>query len=103
MKYAYLDLGEQAAGSTVQVTVRGGGAKNVLVLTSANFVRYQADRSFRYLGGRYRGQPVRIKLPQDDHWYAVMEIGTYNGRARAAVEVLPAQADQEPQREVVEV
>jgi hypothetical protein len=102
MKYAYLDLGRQAEGSTVEVRVRGG-ATNVLLLSAANFNRYQADRSFRYGGGgRYRGKPVRMAIPRDDHWFAVLELGTYNGKARATVEVLPAGSGQKPERAVVE-
>lgn len=102
MKYAYLDLGEQEAGSTVEIKVRGGGAVNVFLLTSANFLRYQAKRSFRYHGGRFRGKPVRLEVPHDDHWFAVLELGTYNGHARATVEVLPADSAREPIREVVQ-
>ena len=30
------------------------------------FLRYLADRSFPYRGGRYRGRPVRIEVPRDD-------------------------------------
>lgn len=102
MKYGYLDLGRQAEGSTVEVNVRGA-ATNVLLLSAANFLRYQAEHSFRYeAGGRYRGKTVRMSVPRDDHWFAVMEFGTYNGRARATVEVLPAGSGQPPQRVVVE-
>lgn len=102
MKYAYLDLGRQAEGSTVEVRVRGG-ATSVLLLSVANFLRYQSERSFRYAGGgRYRGRPVRLRIPRDDHWFAVLELGTYNGRAHAAVEVLPAEPGREPERAVVE-
>jgi Domain of unknown function (DUF1883) len=101
MKYAYLDLGRQEAGGTVEVKIRGA-ATNVLLLDVANFLRYQADRSFRYSGGgRYRGRPVRIGIPRDDHWFVVLELGTYNGRARATVELLPAGSGQEPQRTLV--
>ncbi len=100
MKYAYQDLGHQVAGSIVEVRVRGG-ATNVFLLSAANFLRYQADRSFRYHGGRYRGRPVRIEVPRDDHWFAVLELGTYNGRARATVEVLP-DPDRDPERTLVE-
>jgi hypothetical protein len=101
-KYAYLDLGGQGTGTTVEVKVRGG-ATNVLLLSAANFLRYQADRSFRYSGGgRYRGTPVRIYVPRDDHWFVVLELGTYNGRARATVEVLPADGAQPTERALVE-
>lgn len=101
MKYAYMDLGQQEAGSTVEVKVRGG-ATHVFLLSASNFLRYQTERPFRYRGGRYRGKPVRIEVPRDDHWFAVLQIGTYNGRAKATVEVQPADSAQEPQRAVVE-
>lgn len=99
MKYAYSDLGPQGAGSTVVVKVRGG-ATGVLLLNVANFLRYQTARSFHYHGGgRYRGKPVRIEVPRDDHWFVVLELGTYNARARATVEVLPAAgAGSQPER-----
>jgi Domain of unknown function (DUF1883) len=87
MKYAYLDLGRRQAGNAVVVRVRGG-ATGVLLLSAADFLRYRADRSFRFHGGRYRGRPVRIDVPRDDHWFVVLEVGSYNGRARATVEVL---------------
>lgn len=89
MKYTYSDLGRVQAGSTVVVDIHGGGVTNVLLLSMAEFVRYSADRPFRYFGGRYRGEPVRIEVPSDDHWFAVAEFGTYNARARTTVEVLP--------------
>lgn len=102
MKYAYSDLGPQEAGSTVLVNVRGA-ATNVLLLRMSDFLRYQADGSFHYRGGRYRGSPVRIQVPSDDHWFVVMELGTYNGRTRATVEVLPpgGEAEQAERQPVV--
>ena len=102
MKYGYLDLGRQAEGTTVEVKVHGA-ATSVLLLSAANFLRYQAERSFRYAGGgRYRGRPVRMQVPRDDQWFAVVEFGTYNGHARATVEVLPAGSGQRAERTVVE-
>jgi hypothetical protein len=100
MKYGYLNLGRQKPGSTVEVKVRGG-ATRVLLLSAAEFVRYHSQRPFRYLGGRYRGQPVRIRIPRDDEWFAVLELGTYNDKTRATVEVYPPDSDQPKQREVV--
>lgn len=101
MRYAYSDLGSQEAGSTVVVNVRGA-ATNVLLLRMSDFVRYQAEGSFRYQGGRYRGSPVRIQVPSDDHWFAVMELGTYSGRTRATVEVFPPGGDaQQSERQPV--
>lgn len=88
MKYAYSDLGPQSAGATVVVHVEGG-ASNVLLLTMAEFLRYSGKGSFRYHGGRRRSSPMRLTIPSDDHWFAVLELATYNGRARATVEVVP--------------
>ena len=68
MKYAYSDLGVQERGNTVVVTVRGG-ASGVMLLDRANFARYRADRSFYFTGGRYRGSPVRLEIPEDGPWY----------------------------------
>ncbi|HET8980916.1 MAG TPA: DUF1883 domain-containing protein [Solirubrobacteraceae bacterium] len=62
-------------------------------------MRVEHERSFHFRGGRYRGRPVQIEVPKDDHWFAVLELGTYNGRARATVEVIAASGDAE--RELV--
>ena len=57
MRYAYKDLGEQTAGTTVIVRWSGSAA-NVILLDAVNFSKYQyADgRPFFYdAGGRYGG------------------------------------------------
>lgn len=93
MRYAYSDLGRQAAGTTVLVNLRGGGATNALLLSMADFLRYSTDKSFRYHGGRLHGNPMQIEIPSDDHWFVVLELGTYNTKARATVEVVPPGQD----------
>jgi Domain of unknown function (DUF1883) len=100
MKYAYADLGPQQKGSEVTVNLRGG-ARNVMLLDVANFLRYRTGRAFRFAGGRYRGSPTHLEVPHDGHWYAVVDLGSYNARAKATVEVVDPRAqesEREPQR-----
>ena len=95
MKYAYADLGQQARGNEVVINVRGG-AHGVMLIDIANFHRYRSGRSFRFTGGRYRGSPATLEVPEDGHWFAVLDLANYNGRAKATVEVrTPDQTDQE--------
>lgn len=103
MKYAYADLGPQHKGSDVMVNVRGG-ARNVMLLDVANFLRYRTGRAFRFTGGRYRGSPTHLEVPRDDHWYAVVDLGSYNARAKATVEVIDpdAKAPREPEQALSE-
>jgi Domain of unknown function (DUF1883) len=102
MKYAYADLGRQQRGNEVVINLRGG-ARNVMLLDVANFMRYRTGRSFRFTGGRYRGSPARLDVPQDGHWYAVLDLASYNSRAKATVEVIkPGSTDHQPEQEFVE-
>jgi hypothetical protein len=102
MKYAYADLGAQEQGNDVVINVRGG-ARGVMLIDVANFQRYRTGRSFRFEGGRYRGSPARLQIPSDGHWYAVLDLGSLNGRAKATVEVIKRGAsERQPERELVE-
>jgi hypothetical protein len=104
MKYAYADLGRQEQGNEVVINVRGG-ARGVMLIDVANFARYRTGRSFRFAGGRYRGSPARLEVPSDGHWYAVLDLGSLNGRAKATVEVINRGASEraaQPERELVE-
>jgi hypothetical protein len=74
MKYAYANLGRQQQGIEVVINVRGG-ARGAMLIDEPNFVRYRTGRSFRFTGGRYRGSPARLHVPEDGHWYAVLDLG----------------------------
>lgn len=87
LRYAYMDLGELEAESTVVVRLHGSRA-NVLLLSQPNFFAYRTGRPFRYIGGRYGPSAVRLEIPRDDHWYAVVDLGGYSGTTQASVEVL---------------
>jgi hypothetical protein len=86
MRYTYNDLGQQPAGATVSVRLTGSSS-NVVLVDRANFARYRAGQPFFYTGGHYTRSPVRLEIPEDGHWYVVVDLGGYRGRVRAHVEV----------------
>ena len=99
MRYAYRDLGDQPAGSTVVVRWTGSDA-TVLLVDPVNFSKYrfQDGRPFSYDGGgRYRRPPARLSIPEDGRWYVVVDRGHYSGRP-PTVEVFPPD-DTEPDTE----
>src|SRR5579884_45096 len=87
LRYAYYDLGELEEGSTALVRMSGSRA-NVTLLDARNFARYRAGQPFAYVGGNRRRSPVRLEVPHDGHWYVVLDLGGFGGRARGAVSVL---------------
>ena len=89
MRFAYRDLGEQREGTTVAFHLRGSRA-NVLLLDQRNYGFYRAGKPFLYTGGHYTHSPVELAIPEDGHWYAVVDLGGYKGKVRATVEVLAA-------------
>lgn len=97
MRYGYYDLGELAEGTTVTVGLSGSSA-NVILLDETNFRRYQRGGPTVYkAGGFYRRTPVHLEIPEDEHWYLVVDLGGYSGRVRATVNV---HEDGDPAREV---
>jgi hypothetical protein len=95
MRYAYKDLGVQAAGTTVVVRWSGSAA-NVLLLDAVNFskYRYTDGRPFFYDGGaHYARPPAEISIPQDGRWYVVVDLGG-NARSAPTVEALAPQDTQ---------
>ena len=93
MRYAFYDLGEQPEGATAVVSLRGK-APNVLLLDEHNFALYRSGGPFVYTGGHYSRSPVHLEVPQDGHWYVVLDFGGFNGRVRGKVKVLaPGETD----------
>jgi hypothetical protein len=84
MRYAFEDLGHQHAGTPVTVRAQGS-ACNVFLVDAKNFRQYRAGQPFRYTGGHFMRTPVELEVPQDGHWYAVIDLGGYPGRVRASV------------------
>jgi hypothetical protein len=87
MPFTHYDLGQQSAGATVRVTLRGAEA-NVMLLDSANLATYRRGGRFSYSGGHYRRSPVVLQVPGVGHWHVVVDLGGYAGRVESSVEVL---------------
>lgn len=86
MKYAFHDLGHQPAGTSVLVRL-SGSASNVILLDPKNFAQYRAGLPFRYTGGHFGRSPVELEIPEDGHWYVVVDTGGYRARVRGSVEI----------------
>ena len=107
MRYAYHDLGEQQAGTTVTVRWTGGAA-DVLLLDPVSFSKYCREKElvFRGGGGRFNRSPARLSIPEAGRWYVVLDLRSYSGNAKAMVEVLtpsvgePQKSHEEPLVEI---
>ena len=86
MEYLSFDLGQQPQGAGVLVKLEGSAA-NVRLLNSSNFHSYQAGRDHHSYGGHYDRSPVKLTVPNQDHWYVAVDYGGYAGRGRASVQV----------------
>lgn len=87
MQFLKHDLGQRSSGEIVEVTL--SSAANVRLLDSSNFQNYRNGRRHRYYGGYAKRSPVRLKIPNSGHWYAVVDLGGYSGRVKSSVRVLP--------------
>ena len=87
MRYRYYDLGDQQENAQVVARLRGSAA-NVILLDPLNFRRYRLGQPFLYVGGHFWRSPVRLQIPEDGHWYLVIDHGGYKGRASAEIEVV---------------
>jgi hypothetical protein len=72
MNFNYWDLGQQSAGTFVQVTLSGNAA-NVRLLDSANYSAFKAGRNARGYGGYATRSPVRLQIPNSGQWYVVID------------------------------
>ena len=87
MQFIKHDLGQRTSGEIVEVTL--SNAANVRLLDSSNFQNYRNGRRHRYYGGHAKRSPVRLKIPNSGHWYAVVDLGGYSGQVKSSVRVLP--------------
>jgi len=88
LNFLQFDLGQQQRGAVAEVTLSGNAA-NVRLLDSSNFQHYKSGRQHRYYGGHATRSPVRLTIPNNGHWYIVIDTGGYRGRVKASVSMLP--------------
>jgi hypothetical protein len=88
MRYAYQDLGKQPRGAVALVRWRGSPAE-IFLLDSVNFCKYRDGASFSYsAGGNYRHSPAEVHIPDDGHWFVVVDFHRHSGELAATIEVI---------------
>lgn len=87
MDFVHYDLGLLEEGTTVVVSL--DAVANVCVLDHANFLYYQMDTSFKYLGGYITRSPYYAVIPQGGFWHVVIDLGGYEGRIGSSVKIIP--------------
>lgn len=86
MDFVHYDLGQLAAGRTIEVTLTV--AANVQLLDPTNFSAYQNHRPFNYFGGHVTRSPYRLVVPSPGHWHLAIDLGGAAGEVGSTVRVL---------------
>jgi hypothetical protein len=87
MSYLKFPLHYQNAGVTVEVTLRGVES-DVFLVDSANLSSFERGGRYNYLGGHYKSSPVRLRIPSNGTWTAV--VVPVGGRVKAAARTIEA-------------
>src|SRR4051812_4935086 len=90
-EYIHSDLGNRGRGDVVEVTLSGSAA-NVRLLDSSNFSSYRRRARHSYVGGLAKQSPIRLGIPHQGHWHAVVDMQGLRGTTRAGIRVIPASA-----------
>jgi hypothetical protein len=88
-QFLKFDLGNLSSGQIVEVSLSGSAA-NVLLLDSSNLSNYTNGRRHSFYGGLAKKSPVRIPVPNSNHWYVVVDMNGLVGKTNASVRVLPS-------------
>jgi len=84
--YMTFSLNQQEAGSVVEVKLHGVES-DVFLVDPSNLSSFKRGASFRYTGGHFKQSPVRLQVPSDGNWSAV--VVPIGGRVEASVSILP--------------
>jgi len=90
MKFIYQDLGNRKRGDILVVTLSAGA--NVRLLNSSNYQRYKRGERHSFHGGLAKVSPLRIAIPSNGHWYAVVDMQGLRGSVRANFQVINGEA-----------
>jgi hypothetical protein len=84
--FNYVDLGQRAGGSVVQVALDGDAA-NVRLMDYSNYRSFQANGRHEFVGGHFNRSPAVLKVPHSGHWFVTIDYGGHAGRGSASVQV----------------
>jgi len=85
MKYLLYDLGQAEEGHLVEITL--GYAVNVRIMNEENYNSFSGNKSHKFMGGYVERSPYRVMLPFDDHWFAVIEAGSFFSKIKSLVKI----------------
>jgi hypothetical protein len=91
MNFTHYDLGQQARGNVVEVTLSGSAA-NVRLMDTSNFQRFRRSQRHNYYGGLMRKSPARIAVPNSGHWHLTVDMQGLKGTTRSSIRVIPQAA-----------
>lgn len=86
MNFLKFPLHQRSAGTVVQVTL-SGTESDVFLVDPSNLQAMESGRQFSYHGGHFKKSPVRLVVPSNGVWTAIVVPGK-NGRVRASVQTL---------------
>src|SRR5258705_6652479 len=86
MQFVYTDLGYRQQGEVVEITLTSGA--NVRLMNSSNLSSYKNGGAYRAYGGLAKRSPLRLAIPDSDHWHVVVDMQGLRGSTRASVQVL---------------
>jgi hypothetical protein len=87
MSFLKFDLGSLNSNETIEVILFGNAA-NVRLLNSTNMSNYEHGRNYRCFGGLAKRSPIRLTVPNYDHWFIVVDMIGLRGKAEASVRIL---------------
>lgn len=82
-KYQRVQLGTRQA-----VVVTLDLAANVMLLTDANFSRYERGDAYEYYGGGARKSPAIIYPPRAGTYWLVIDLGGFTGTLNYSVSIV---------------
>ena len=85
MKYLLYDLGQAKEGNQIEVVL--GYAVNVRIMNEENYDSFSQNGTHRFMGGYIERSPYKVPIPFDDHWYTVIEAGSFFGKIKSLVKL----------------
>ncbi|MBP1849800.1 DUF1883 domain-containing protein [Rhizobium halophytocola] len=85
-RFTHFDLKQQRPGTILEVTL--SAVNNVRLMNAVNFQRFKEGLDFKYLGGIARKSPVKMVVPQLDHWHLVVDMEGHHGLAESTVKMV---------------
>ncbi len=80
---------ELDAGPEDVIEVTLSGPANVMLLTQSDYLHYQNNEEYSYIGGFSDNKlTVTLTPPHQGHWYLVVDLGGYPGHVNASMKIV---------------